>query len=41
VAAEKSGCRFLGRIGRPEEIASDDASFVIGQVISPNGWTYL
>ena len=39
---------LLGRIGRPEEIAmvalflaSDDASFVIGQVISPNGGVYL
>jgi len=37
----------LGRIGRPEEIASvalflasDDASFVTGQVISPNGGLY-
>ncbi len=37
----------LGRIGRPEEIAalaaflaSDDASFVVGQVISPNGGLY-
>ena len=38
----------LGRIGTPEEIASvalflasDDASFVIGQVISPNGGMYI
>jgi len=37
----------LGRIGRPEEVAavalylaSDDASFVTGQVISPNGGMY-
>ena len=41
VAAEKCGGRSLGHIGSPEEIVSDDASFVIGQVISPNGRTYL
>ncbi|HZS48611.1 MAG TPA: 3-oxoacyl-ACP reductase FabG [Blastocatellia bacterium] len=37
----------LGRIGRPEEIAaaalflaSDESTFIIGQVISPNGGAY-
>jgi len=37
----------LGRLGKPEEIAgvalflaSDDSSFVVGQVISPNGGMY-
>lgn len=38
----------LGRIGQPEEVAavalflaSDEASFVVGQVVSPNGGMYL
>ena len=37
----------IGRTGQPEEIAavalflaSDDASFVTGQVVSPNGGLY-
>lgn len=38
----------LGRIGQPEEVAavalflaSDESSFVVGQVVSPNGGMYL